>query len=339
MKILVVRNDKLGDFITALPSLYIIKQHLPQAHLAVLIAPLNESVALSCEFIDEVIIDEGQSARELASFLKPKAFDLSITLFSNTRVAIAQFLARIPKRIAPATKIAQIFYNKRVRQRRSEVKMAEFEYNMALVQSEFPDINMQYPKQLLKFSRQELKEAFDLFQSKTNLTKDIIAFHTGFGGSSDANWNVEEYIKLAQSIQHHDTIDIVFTFGPGDEKFLEEFEAKKGSLKAVVYKSEGSVADFAKLITSFKLFVSTSTGTFHLASAVGTETVTFFADTLFASSKRWKGIGDIALQHNYMIPIADYEKPLIFNHTLDILEMIVSKTESETIESKDENES
>ncbi len=311
MKILVVRNDKLGDFITALPSLYIIKQHLPDCHLAVLIAPLNESLALSCDFIDEIIIDEGQETKALAKFIKPKAFDLSITLFSNTRVALAQFLARIPKRIAPATKLAQIFYTKRVKQRRSQVKMAEFEYNMQLVQTAFPDINMSYPQPLLSFDSKLAQERFDTFKTLTGTSKPVIAFHPGFGGSSDANWNIKEYIELAGNLVS-DKYDIVFTFGPGDEHFLEEFEVFKGDLSAKVYDSKGSVSEFAQLIASFEYFVSTSTGTFHIASAVGTKTVTFFADSLFASSKRWKGIGDEKLQHNYMIPKEEEPRKAFF---------------------------
>ena len=69
----------------------------------------------------------------------------------------------------------------------------------------------------------------------------------------------------------------------------------------VFYLSLDGLIYFAKLISNFKLFVSTSTGTFHLASLVGTPTMTFFADSLFASSKRWKGIGDEKLQKNFMI--------------------------------------
>ena len=293
MNILIVRNDKIGDFITALPACYILKQHLPDCHITVLISPINQSIAEACDFIDDVIVDTGQSATQLAKILKQHQFDLSFTLFSNTRVAIAQWLARIPKRIAPATKIAQVFYNQRVIQRRSQVKMAEFEYNMALIQSMFPDISTDYRQPLLQLKPNNILREQD---------KKVIAFHPGFGGSSDANWTVNEYIELAKSIEDIPNIQIIFSFGPGDEAFLEEFENNKGKLNAQIYVSKTSVADFAALIASFSLFISTSTGTFHLASAVGTPTMTFFADSLFASSKRWKGIGNESLQHNYMLP-------------------------------------
>ncbi|HIP07392.1 MAG TPA: lipopolysaccharide heptosyltransferase family protein [Mariprofundaceae bacterium] len=302
MNILIVRNDKIGDFITALPACYILKKDMPDCHITVLISPINQSIAEACNFIDDVIVDDKQqSAFQLAKLLKTYNFDLSFTLFSNTRVAIAQWLARIPTRYAPATKIAQIFFNKRIKQRRSQVKMPEFSYNVQLIQAAFPNIDTHYPKPLLKFAEHETQQVYHNFCTALNINKPVVAFHPGFGGSSDANWNINEYIILAMSIQHLD-VNIVFTFGAGDEYFYETFMANKGDLNAQAYFSKGSVLDFAKLQASFRLFVSTSTGTFHLASAVGTATMTFFADSLFASDKRWQGIGDKTLQHNYMIP-------------------------------------
>lgn len=298
MKILVVRNDKLGDFITALPSLYILKKYLPHARIAVLIAPMNASIAHACDFIDEVILDEKQSTWALATMLRTNRFDLSFTLFSNTRVALAQFLARIPNRIAPATKIAQIFYTHRITQRRSQVKMAEFEYNMQLIKTYFSDIELEYPKPLLLVEKSSVKQP-------------TVAFHCGFGGSSDANWTVAEYIELARMIEVF-PVKILFTFGPGDELFLENFKRLKGNLQCEVFVSKGTVLDFAKVVANFALFVSTSTGTYHIASLVGTPTMTFFADTLFASAKRWKSIGDETIQHNYMIPLEPQARTALF---------------------------
>ncbi|MDQ7005530.1 MAG: glycosyltransferase family 9 protein [Ghiorsea sp.] len=316
MNILIVRNDKLGDFITALPACYILKQHLPDCRITVLISPINQSIAEACDFIDDVIVDTGQSSTQLAKILKQHHFDLSFTLFSNTRVALAQFLARIPRRIAPATKVAQVFYNKRITQRRSQVKMAEFEYNMALIQSAFPDMDTNYPQPLLQLAKND---------ALTQEGKHIITFHCGFGGSSDANWTVSEYIELAKSIVDIANIQILFAFGPGDEAFLAEFEKNKGELNAQTYVSKASVADFSALIASFSLFISTSTGTFHLASAVGTPTMTFFADSLFASSQRWKGIGDESLQHNYMLPQGKKERQDMFETVKNDLKELVQK--------------
>lgn len=299
MNILVVRNDKLGDFITALPTLYVLKHYDVSNRIIALVAPLNRKLAESCDFIDEVIVDESEDILELAFKIKQARIDASITLFSNTRVALAQWIARIPIRIAPATKIAQIFYNRRITQRRSEVKMAEFEYNLQLSLALFPELSLDFPKPLLVF--EGAVETYQSFCQEFNITKPVVAFHPGFGGSSDANWTLSEYIELVRIAEAVENIDVVMTFGPDEEKLYDEAKALLGESRVILYRSRGSVVDFAKLLSSFKLFISTSTGTYHLASAVGCETFTFFADTPFASSARWKSIGE--KQSHFMIPL------------------------------------
>ncbi|MDD5371997.1 MAG: glycosyltransferase family 9 protein [Sulfurimonas sp.] len=305
MNILVVRTDKLGDFVTALPAIYVLKKHNPQNRVIVCVAPLNKSLAQSCDFIDEVIVDEGGSFLGFVAKLREAKIDASITLFSNTRVALAQFLAGIPKRIAPATKIAQIFYTNRVVQRRSEVKMAEFEYNLELTRALFSDISLEYKKPLLEFN--DAKEIYGVFCANNDITREIIAFHVGFGGSSDANWSLDEYEILIRAVVKEDKYQVVLTFGPDEKKLCEEMQNRLFDVNAVFYLSLEGLVYFAKLISNFKLFISTSTGTYHIASLVGTPTMTFFADNLFASSKRWKSIGDEKLQKHFMIPY-DKEK-------------------------------
>jgi len=296
LKILVVRTDKLGDFITALPAMKVLKQYNPQNRIVACVAPLNHELALACGFIDEVVVDDGCGMWEFVKKLRNVRADSSITLFSNTRVAIAQFLAFIPLRIAPATKIAQIFYNHRVKQRRSEVKMAEFEYNLQLTKELFSDIDLNYEKPLLDFGE---------------VRKEGVCFHVGFGGSSDANWSLDEYVELIdETLKNH---KVTLTFGPDEFELMQTMKQKLQGREIEFYLSKDGLVEFAKYLTKFKLFVSTSTGTYHLASLVGTPTMTFFADTLFASAKRWKSIGDERLQKHFMIPHAKDEKQKLFD--------------------------
>lgn len=316
MNILVVRNDKLGDFITALPTIYVLKQYDPQNRIIACVSTLNRSLAESMPFIDKVIVDDTDSAIALAKKLKKENIDASITLFSNTKVALAQFLAGIKIRIAPATKIAQIFYNRRIKQRRSQVKMAEFEYNLELTKALFKDIRLDFPSPLVKIAEAEKKKVYNNFCEKYNIDKEkkMIAFHPGFGGSSDANWTVQEYLELARLLLDKEEYQVVFTFGPGEDGLYDSVE-QAGLEGVVLYKSVGSVMDFATLISSFKFFISTSTGTYHLAAMVAIPTMTFFADTLFASSKRWKSISKESIQQSYMIPL-DEEKRKEFFETI-----------------------
>ena len=301
MNILVVRTDKLGDFITALPTMYILKQHNSNNKIIACVAPLNEALANKCPFIDEVIVDEKEdSVFSLAKKMKAQKIDVSLTLFSNTRVAFAQYLARIPKTIAPATKIAQIFYTHRVKQRRSEVKMAEFEYNIALAKELFPEINTEYKKPLLEL--EDTKNVYDVFCMNNDISKEVVAFHVGFGGSSDANLSPPEYDNLIRNLLIQKKYQVVMTFGPDEKELYESMQDRFAGEDVVFYLSLDGLIYFAKLISQFKLFVSTSTGTYHLASLVGTPTLTFFADSLFASAARWKGVGSLKKQQHFMLP-------------------------------------
>jgi len=300
LKILIVRTDKLGDFITALPAISILKKYNKNNKIIVCVAPLNKALAESCLFIDEVIVDDGQNILKLASKFRDAKVDASITMFSNTRVAFAQFLAKIPKTIAPATKIAQIFYTNRIKQKRSEVKMAEFEYNLQLTRELFSDIDLSYKKPLLEFKEVD------------NTYKDYICFHVGFGGSSDANWSLDEYSILIREVLNIDKYKVILTFGPDEKHLLNDMKKRFTKDEVVFYLSANGLVEFAKLLSTFKTFISTSTGTYHLASLVETPTITFFADTLFASARRWKSVGDIKQQQHFMIPSDAKEKELLF---------------------------
>lgn len=317
MNILVVRTDKLGDFITALPTLYTLKRY-HHNRVSVLVSPINKALAQSCDFIDDVIVDEGQSVFTLANTLRHRHFDASLTLFSNTRVALAQFMALIPQRIAPATKVAQIFYNKRIKQRRSQVKMAEFEYNLELTKALFKDIEFTYPQPLLHY---DVSKIYSEFSSNNGITKPVIAFHMGFGGSSDANLTLDEYSQLIQIVLHHGGYNVVLTFGPDDKEIYHQAMQSITHSEVVFYNSKLSLVDFAALLSCFNLFVSTSTGPYHLAAAVGTPTFTFFADSLFASAKRWKAISDPSLQTHFMLKADEAERNIQFSKIKNALKM------------------
>ena len=63
--ILIVRNDKIGDFTLILPAVASLKKNIPNSKVVCLVSKNVEELAQQCEFIDEVIVDassvKGQS--------------------------------------------------------------------------------------------------------------------------------------------------------------------------------------------------------------------------------------------------------------------------------------
>lgn len=301
MNLLISRHDKIGDFVLCLPMIKIAKETFVNYKIIVLVSKVNYEFAQNINFIDDVILYE-DNLFALIKNIKEKKIDVSISAFTDTKLAFALLLAGVKQRYAPATKIAQVFSNNRILQRRSKVEKTEYAYNIDLLKYFDKNIKENFSKPLLNFTQEEKEEQLKLFKKSNNLDKDfkLIAFHPGFGGSSDGNLSLDDYIKLAKSISLNPLIKIVFTFGP-DDKISKEYIKSKIDFDMILYDSNLSLINFCKLLSNFEIFVSTSTGPMHLAGAVNIKTISFFGNNLFASSKRWATISENKNQNNFML--------------------------------------
>jgi ADP-heptose:LPS heptosyltransferase len=287
MNILITRHDKIGDFITALPMCKVLKEQTNHK-IVMLVSKVNEEVAKNLDFIDDVIVYE-KNRTELLKKIKSYRFDISISAYIDFDLGVTLFLAKIPIRVAPKTKIAQIFFNKTLKQRRSLVKKTEWQYNLDLLKVFDENLNLSFTPPLLKLSQKA--------------QKPFVIFHPGSGGSSDGNLKIEDYINLAKSINNK--IETVFTFGPDDQE-LKQIVKNVSDPNIKIRDNFNSLWDFTKFIATSRLFVSTSTGPMHLAGLTNTPTLSFFGENLFASSKRWATVSEKEIQNNYEVP-KDYD--------------------------------
>ena len=290
MNLLITRHDKIGDFCITLPLFKAIKEQYSNTKVTALVSKVNFEFAKNIEFIDDVILYDKNDLEKTLQNIKDKKFDASISCFIDTALGKILFKSRIKKRVAPATKIAQIFFNIRVTQRRSKVEKTEWQYNLDLAKKLFPDIKLDITRPLLKFEEKKEKR---------------VIFHPGFGGSSDGNLSLDDYLNLARSISNS-SYEIVFSFGPDDADSKEYIE-KNLDFKATIFDSRISLYEFTRYLACSFLFVSTSTGPMHLAGASNTKTLSFFGNSLFASAKRWATISSLENQNNFMLS-ADYSK-------------------------------
>lgn len=288
MNLLITRHDKIGDFVVTLPLFKAIKEQYPSTKLTALVSKVNFDLAQNIEFIDDVILFDKNNLSQIKQEIKSKKFDASISAYIDTAVGKLLFGSGIKKRIAPATKIAQLFFNQRVKQRRSQVKKREWEYNLDLGKAIFPDIKLEFSKPLLTVHYLPFTKE-----------KKVI-FHPGFGGSSDGNLTLDDYINLARSIKNSE-YEIVFSFGPDDET-SKEYIQHHLDFEATMFDSKVSLMEFTQYIANSMLFVSTSTGPMHLAGATNTQTLSFFGESLFASAKRWGTMSDEEKQNNFCVP-------------------------------------
>lgn len=72
-KILVIRNDKLGDFMQAWPAFAMLKASNPELKLTALVPSYTAPLAEICPFIDDVIIDSKKMTKRISNVLYRKS--------------------------------------------------------------------------------------------------------------------------------------------------------------------------------------------------------------------------------------------------------------------------
>ncbi|MFQ1773044.1 glycosyltransferase family 9 protein [Aeromonas veronii] len=318
-RILVVRNDKIGDFMLAWPSFAMLKGSM-ECHVTALVPAYTAPLARLCPWIDEVIIDPGVRAdkeqqRALLARIKAAAFEASICLFSNSRNAMLVWKAHIPYRLAPATKLAQVLYNQRLVQRRSRSQKPESEYNLELIRRFLADqqVAVVEPKTpFLQFDDETLLQVREQLALKLKLdaSRPWLMVHAGSGGSAN-NLSIEQYariiIKLNQACPE---LQCVLTAGPGEEKMAEQLAAEllAHGGNGWIYRSSDGLPMFCQVLANAALFIAGSTGPLHIAGALDVPTIGFFPMRRSATPLRWKPLNSEG-RHLAFSPPEDSDHP------------------------------
>jgi ADP-heptose:LPS heptosyltransferase len=296
--ILVIRNDKLGDFMLAWPAFALLKKQYPDCKVTALVPEYTRPIAELCPWIDKVLIDKKgtstiTSATQLAAKLREQQFDISISLFSEFRVALALWMAHIPVRIAPATKLAQIFYTHRLKQRRSRSEKPEFEYNLDLIKyyitlNHDQPVTPQVPP-FLSFDKTVISQIRNDYCKKYNIDENakLVIIHPGSGGSA-INLSLQQYAELARLISRQLNIHIIVTAGPNELAFASNLSSLLGDTPHSVYHSTSGLVEFSRFIAVGNIFISGSTGTLHIAGALNVPTAAFYPARRSATPLRWQ---------------------------------------------------
>jgi ADP-heptose:LPS heptosyltransferase len=318
-RILVVRNDRLGDFMLAFPTFLLLKRSLPNAAIHALVPAYTREMAESCEGIDAVVLDPGprgplSEQRALARRLRRERYDAVLTLISTRRVGLLTFLAGIPYRLAPATKLAQVFYNRRLVQRRSRSAKPEYEYNLDLGRRLVADFGaepvMSAPP-YLRFPEPTVRMLRDRFCRQRGIreTDRLVFVHPGSGGSA-GNLSIEQFAALARGLHSARPFTIVITAGPGEEPSAERLAAGLEGRPHAIHRSDEGLRRFAEHIQFADLFVGGSTGPLHVAAALDRPTAAFYTRRRSATSLRWQTLNSQARRLAFSPPESAAEEDM-----------------------------
>ncbi|MCK5003122.1 MAG: glycosyltransferase family 9 protein [Gammaproteobacteria bacterium] len=314
--ILIIRNDKLGDFMLAWPTFQMVKQAFPESAIYTLVPEYTKPMAELCPWIDEIIVDdqcEGiPGLIKTTSKLRAANIDAVLNLHSTPRVALALFFAGIRHRFAPASRIDQVMYNHTLKQRRSRSEKPEHEYNtdLAAFMDNYYGIDYSYSLKppLLKFPEKEILKIRENFYANNNIepNKKLVFVHAGSGGSA-TNLSIEQYAELVTLLSENNPLFFVLTAGPGEENIAKRLSELIKHCDHIIHSSDKGIAEFAKLLSIANLFISGSTGTLHVAGALDTPTAAFYPKRKSATSLRWQTLN--SNNNRLSLPLASASTP------------------------------
>lgn len=297
-KILLVRNDKLGDFMLAWPAIAMLRQAIANCEIHLLVSGYTADMARLCPDMDEVVVDPGTQAPlkdqlRFVALLKQQRYDAVITLFSTTRIGWQVMAAGIPYRLAPTTKFAQLFYNQRLKQRRSRSEKPEYAYNQDLVLRYLADQGIQlktepqppflsFDATILNNLRQQL-----CLQHNISTNHKLIFIHPGSGGSAN-NLSLEQYAEIGRGLRSADGHTIIISAGPSEINYAEALGRLLADTPHAVYASTEGLERFSQHIAIADLFISGSTGPLHIAGALNCNTAAFYPRRRSATALRWQ---------------------------------------------------
>ena len=285
-RILVARTDRIGDVVLSLPVFASLRAAFPKAYICALTREYTRELLEGRDDVDQVITFQSDSSRipkkavwELASQIRAEKFDVAIALYLNFSTAATLYLAGIPRRIGPATKLAQVLLTDRVAQRRAKSDIHEADHNLGLL------------KPLGVAPLKQISIDVDSRRAKVlqrTEGRPLIGVHPGHGGSS-RNWPDKKYVELIEQLDSAGC-DVAIT-GSVAEKSKVEKMANDVSCVPQVYIGNKGLRELAGVICEVDVFVASSTGPLHIATAVGTPVVGLYCPIIVCLPRRWGPLG------------------------------------------------
>lgn len=295
MKVLIVRQDRIGDvtLTTAMPRE--IKRAFPDASVSLLVRKYTADIYLHNPYVDEIIeLQENETSSALGKRLRVKRFDISLMPLPDKKITMALFSAGIPLRIGSGHKLYQFLTNTKSSFRRKYDRLRS-EADYCLDQVRKLGVLPESDASEIFLSEEELKIKESIRSEYLDGKRFLIGVHTTSGNSAP-NLSPSEYSRFLKMMGSDPDIAVMVT----DHKPPEECK----DIVGIHYPdfSQG-LRQLIVHIAAFDLLISASTGPMHLAGALKVDTISVFCPLPACHPALWGPRGNIA---TFLMPQDEY---------------------------------
>jgi ADP-heptose:LPS heptosyltransferase len=331
-RILVVKLDHIGDFVTALPAIRRLKALFPHASITVLAGRVARAFATLEPCIDEFIEFDFFHARsqlgektlgsddfaQLARQLAPYRFDIAVDLRKHLstrdvlRLAGARFLAGYDYMgQAPFLDIALEWDGDKTLQRKRNHVVDDL---LALVEA--IGVACERDRSLMPIAPQPLDLATLPEAVGALFDRPVVAIHVG-AGNTTKQWPLAYFAALIDLLTERDGVNILLVGGADEQELAATVLGSIQQTQRVgSMVGQTGLAALPHLLAACVLYIGNDSGPKHIAAAVGVPTIGIHSGVVDAAE--WGPIGRraVALQRDmtcspcYLASAADCPRDL-----------------------------
>ncbi len=315
-RILAVKLDHIGDLLTALPALRLLRRHFPTARICLLASGSARAFLAGEDCVDELIEFEffharsglGEKAlteddlRALGERLTPYRFDLAIDL--RKQVETRHVLKYVPARWRagydhqgrfPWLDVALEWEgDNKLRRKQSHVSDGLLRLVDAVAAAGEGDRGV-LPRPM--GAEPALPVGLSA-EARALFCRPVVAVHPGVGAVM-RQWMPAYFASVADLLIEKNGVNVVLVGGPDEAELAEqvlESVVNRGSVVSVAGRT--SLAELTALLGACALYLGNNSGPKHIAAALGVPTVGIHSGVVDAAE--WGPIGPraIAVQRN-----------------------------------------
>jgi ADP-heptose:LPS heptosyltransferase len=260
--------------------------------------PAHRSTLERVPDVDDVLVDDGGDEESLVKTIEARGYDACIVTWATSRTARIPQRAQIPVRVGQARRLYSWRFTHRVP-----------------VRSELGDVTTHWSQIVLDYARAlgcnspdaaphfvptnaDVAEADRLLATLSLAKGDYVILHpTNAIAPKRGMWPIQGWAALARALRETFDVPVLLTGSPGDAaingailRLAQDDNRLAHDDKVIDVAGKTGIGGFGALAQASRLFVGITTGSMHIAAAVGAPTVGIFpfqTDT----PERWAPIG------------------------------------------------
>jgi heptosyltransferase-2 len=226
---------------------------------------------------DAVLTDDGGSESELAAMLRDRGYGACIVTWATARTAKIPQLARIPVRVGQARRLYSFRFTHRVavRSERGDVTSPWSEILLDYARALGCETGERAPHFVP--TREDESEAERLRASLGLVCGEYFVLHpTNAIASKRSVWPVEGWSSLARALMQRYGVPVTLSGSQADAPINDAIVGRAQNARITSIAGRASIGAFGAFARDARAFVGITTGSMHVAAAVGAPTVGIF---------------------------------------------------------------